>query len=571
VTIESDAVARVNDLAEEYWQQFLRDEPVFATAIGDRRYDDRLPDRSPQGIADRRAQLGALRKAATAIDGDRLLPADRVTLDELRGAIDRDDAALSLDLDAWSVDPLEGPAVEALNLESLQPVRTPDEAEALVRRWRAIGPWIDEHVSNLRRGLADGRIAVRTPVAKTIDVIDGAFAAGDAESVLLAPARVPHDGWPNGELERFRAGLADAVTELVRPALGRLRTVLVDEVLPRARPDDRPGLAGLPSGAAAYRALIRYHTSLPLTPEEVHATGLAEVERIDREIGELGRRLLGAVDRFDAVARLRSDPALHFATRSEVQAKAGEALAKAQAAIPDWFGRLPAAPCVVVPMPAHEEEHSTIAYYREPATDGSRPGQYYINTSHPETRPRYEAEALAFHESDPGHHLQIAIAQELDGLPSFRRHLGPTAFFEGWGLYTERLASEMGLYSAEVDRFGILSFDAWRACRLVVDTGMHAFGWSRQQAIDFMTEHTALAPNNIANEVDRYIVWPGQALAYKTGQLEMLRLRAVAEAALGDRFDVRAFHDVLLGSGAVSLPTLRAVVDRWIAAQRGRM
>jgi uncharacterized protein (DUF885 family) len=196
--------------------------------------------------------------------------------------------------------------------------------------------------------------------------------------------------------------------------------------------------------------------------------------------------------------------------------------------------------------------------------DGSRPGRYYINLHAPETRPRYEAEALAFHEAVPGHHLQIAIAQELDDVPAFQRNLGSTAFAEGWGLYTERLSDEMGLYSGDMDRFGILSFDAWRAGRLVVDTGMHALGWTRQQAIDFLAGHSALGLNNIANEVDRYIVWPGQALAYKIGQLEILRLRREAERRLGARFDIKAFHDTVLGSGAVSLPVLAGIVDRWL-------
>ena len=214
-------------------------------------------------------------------------------------------------------------------------------------------------------------------------------------------------------------------------------------------------------------------------------------------------------------------------------------------------------------MPEHEEKHSTIAYYREPAVDGSRPGQYYINTSEPETRPRYEAEALAYHEAVPGHHLQLAIGQELTSLPKFRRHTGPTAYVEGWGLYTERLADEMGLYSGDLDRIGVLSFDAWRACRLVVDTGMHALGWTRQQAIDFMLEHTALAANNVTNEVDRYIAMPGQALAYKIGQREILRLRAESERELGDRFDIRAFHDAVLSHGVVGLDTLGEIVGDW--------
>jgi uncharacterized protein (DUF885 family) len=220
-------------------------------------------------------------------------------------------------------------------------------------------------------------------------------------------------------------------------------------------------------------------------------------------------------------------------------------------------------------MGDHESAHSTIAYYRQPAADGSRPGSYYINTTLPETRPRYEAEALAFHEAVPGHHLQLAIAQELDHLPAFRRFGGPTAFVEGWGLYTERLAGEMGLYSGPLDGFGVLSFDAWRACRLVVDTGMHALGWSRGEAIDFMLAHTALGENNVVNEVGRYLALPGQALAYKIGQREFLALRAEAETALGSAFDIRAFHDAALGEGTVGLRTLRGVIEGWIARTSG--
>jgi uncharacterized protein (DUF885 family) len=320
----------------------------------------------------------------------------------------------------------------------------------------------------------------------------------------------------------------------------------------------------LAGGDEAYRRLIRHHTSLDLTPEELHGTGLREIERIDAEFVELGGRGLGTPGLAETLGRLRADSGLYFSTREEVFAKAGSALARAREAIADWFGILPQAPCEVVAMAAHEEKHSTIAYYRQPAEDGSRPGQYYVNTSEPGTRPRYEAEVLAYHEAIPGHHLQIAIAQELDGLPDFRRHLGVTAFWEGWGLYTERLSDEMGLYSADLDRLGVLSFDAWRACRLVVDTGLHAFGWTRQQAIDFTTEHTALAENNILNEVDRYLVWPGQALAYKTGQLEIRRLRAEAESRLGARFDIRAFHDAVLSGGALPLTTLRGIVTDWV-------
>jgi uncharacterized protein (DUF885 family) len=316
-------------------------------------------------------------------------------------------------------------------------------------------------------------------------------------------------------------------------------------------------------GTETYGKLIRVHTSLDLTPSELHQTGLREVARINRETEELGAKVFGAKDRKEILRRLRNDRSLYFTSRDEVAAKAESALAKANAAISKWFGRLPKTPCEVVRMEPHEEKHSTIAYYRSPAADGSRPGRYYINTSAPETRPRYEAEALAYHEAVPGHHLQIAIAQELEGVPEFRKNSGVTAFIEGWGLYSERLADEMGLYSSDLDRMGILSYDSWRACRLVVDTGMHAMGWTRRQAIDFMYENSALAMNNIVNEVDRYITWPGQALAYKTGQLEMIRLRQESKERLGASFDVRSFHDALLGNGALPLKALRQVMETY--------
>ncbi|MCU0505228.1 MAG: DUF885 domain-containing protein [Chloroflexi bacterium] len=547
-------------LARDYWEAVLAEEPLFATQIGDHRYDDRLRDPSPEGRAAWLARLEELAAREAALGASEPDPVARVTRSALREALRGDIAHLRTGVDEWSVDPLEGPQVEFENVEAYQPVATAADGEALVARWRAMGPYVDATTANLRRTLADGRVAARAPVVKSIAELDQVAATPDADLALLAPARADHPDWVAADLSSFRDEVAAAVRDVVRPAFARLRAVLHDEILPAARPDDRPGIVHVPGGAAAYHDLIRYHTSLDLPAEELHATGLEEITRIDAEFVALGARVLGTRDLDETLARLRDDPALHFATREEIVAVAEASLARAAAALPATFGILPQAPCAVVPMGPHEEEHSTIAYYRQPALDGSRPGQYYVNTSAPATRPRYEAEALAFHESIPGHHLQIAIGQELTGIPEFRRHLGPTAFFEGWGLYTERLSDEMGLYSGDLDLFGVLSFDAWRACRLVVDTGMHALGWSRSSAIDFMRAHTALGANNIANEVDRYIVWPGQALAYKTGQLEILRLRDEAHAAAGTAFDIRAFHDAVLDGGALPLATLREVV-----------
>jgi uncharacterized protein (DUF885 family) len=465
----------------------------------------------------------------------------------------------------WSVDPIFGPTMWLLDLVDYQTIRTPEDGANLVARWNGMGKFFDDTRANLREAAADGAVAAAKPVERVLDILDHLLEEPPERWKLAAPAEDPHDDWSEGDLRTFRTDLLEAVSEVAVPAFRRYRDTIARDIAPLARPDDRPGLVHVPGGAAAYRDLIKVHTTLDLEPAAIHATGLAEIERIDAEFAELGGRVLGTNDLAGTLAALRDDPRLRFDNADEVFETAKRSLARAQEAMTDWFGRIPGAACVVVPVPTHSQEHQTIAYYSWPAMDGSRPGRYYINLHAPETRPRYEAEALAFHEAVPGHHLQIAIAQELPGLPAFQRALGSTAFAEGWGLYTERLSDEMGLYSGDMDRFGILSYDAWRAGRLVVDTGMHALGWTRGQAIDFLQAHTALGGNNIENEVDRYIVMPGQALAYKIGQLEILRLRDEAQRRLGARFDIKAFHDTVLGSGAVSLPVLRDLVGAWAA------
>ena len=293
-------------------------------------------------------------------------------------------------------------------------------------------------------------------------------------------------------------------------------------------------------------------------------------------MARIGKAAFGTGALPDLRRRLRGDPAAFFRARGDIETAARKALARAHAAEPRFLGRLPRTPCVVKRIDAFEEKDAPIAYYRPAAVDGTRPAAYYVNTYKPETRARYEVEALAFHESVPGHHIQIAIAQELTGLPEFRKHAGVTAFVEGWGLYAEGLADELGLYKGARERLGRLNFDAWRASRLVVDTGIHSMGWSRSKAIAFFEENAILAKDNIVNEVDRYIAWPGQALAYKVGEREIRRLRADAEKRLGPKFDVKAFHDLLLGGGAVSLPVLRERIDEWIVgrarrAERGRI
>jgi uncharacterized protein (DUF885 family) len=347
--------------------------------------------------------------------------------------------------------------------------------------------------------------------------------------------------------------------------MARYRDLLAGQVLARARPDDRCGLAHVPGGEAVYRAAVRRHTTTDRDPAELHRLGLDLVAALAEECRELGARVLGTADMDQVLHRLRHDPALRFSTAAEILASGRDALARATAALPAIVGRAPKAPCRVDEMSAYEAEDAVLGYYQPPTADGGHPGVHWLNTSAPGTRTRYEYEALAFHESVPGHHLQFALAQEQEQLPRFRRFGYVTAFSEGWALYAERQADEVGLYSGDLERFGMLSFDSWRACRLVVDTGLHQLGWSRDQAIDYLLANSALTRSNIENEVDRYVADPGQALAYMVGRLELVRLRELAQRRQGGRFDLRAFHDLVLGTGGMPLAVLAEVVDEHLA------
>ncbi len=556
-------------ICDEYWEGTLKSSPTTATSIGDRRYDAMLEDISPTGLdLERRRLEGVLAQIRTVPEAE-LPPADRLTRSALIAELENGLAGLACHSEDWVVDPLGGPQVSFMNLPDITAFQTPKHATDYVLRCRAIGPYVDQHRANLMSGLAAGRVAGRDQVRKVLEALDALLALPPDQWALCRPLKEQHADWLAAASATFRTDLTAAVRDETRPAFARYRDFLRDQVMPAARPQDKAGLLFLPDGPDCYRKQIRIQTSLDLSPEALHELGLAQVAKFRSDLSELGRRALGTGDIATIQKTLRADTAMHFRTAAEVEGKAAEALSRATAAMPKWFGILPRTRCEVKVMGMHEAPNSTIAYYRQPATDGSRPGYYMINTYKPETRPRYEAEALAFHEAIPGHHLQIAIAQELTGVPEFRKHQGTTAFVEGWALYTERLADEMGLYSGDIDRIGMLSYDAWRSCRLVVDTGLHAMGWSRQQAIDYMLANSILAENNIVNEVDRYLTWPGQALAYKVGQLEILKLRDEGKRRLGARFDIKGFHDAVLRNGAVALPVLREQVEAYYAQVEG--
>jgi uncharacterized protein (DUF885 family) len=555
------------DLADRYWEFRLESDPFTGTYLGDARFDDRVADITPAGQASQRTRVSGFLEELLAVDAAALTGQDRVTHlafeEELRSEIARQTCGEP----EWTVNYRNGPHVAFLNIAAVQPTRAPEDGDRLLQRWRAMGDYLDDWIANLRAGRERGLTPPLVGVQHTLSQLETLLAQPVGNWPLLSPARRPLEGWSEPERERFRSELRGTVDEYVRPAYVRLRDFLRDELSTVARTGDKIGVSALPAGEACYQALIRAFTTLELTPSQIHQIGLNQVAEVRADLEVIGESIFGTRDLGEIQRRVRADPAMHFETASEIVRVAEEATERGRAVMAEWFGRLPRAEMEVREVPDYEAPYQTVAYYRQPAADGSRPGTYFVNTYRPETRTRYEAEALAFHEGIPGHHFQIAIAQELTELPDFRRHVGPEAFLEGWPLYAESLANEMGLYTGELDQLGRLSFEAWRASRLVVDTGIHAFGWTREQAVDYLRENTLLAEANVQIEVDRYTVWPAQALSYKLGQLEILRLREEARERLGDKFRIQDFHDRVLENGAVSLSTLGDVIERWIVVR----
>lgn len=554
----------IDMLAGEAFSQGLASDPFSATLLGLRDFAAEVPDLSEEAERRQRADLGEVSRRLEEIDARRLSQQDRVTHAMLllhcrdrRAALDArwHDFAASAFFTSAPAKVLQ--FVPKVSLEE------PEHARVYLDRCGKLGRYLDQAAQRLGDGVADGRTPPARAVRASIAQLDAYLEAGVEADPLCAPA--PPEGWAGAEA--WRRQLAHVVETTARPAMRRHRDFLEDEVLPWSRPEERSGVVWLEDGASLYAEAIREHTTVERSADDLHRTGLDIVGALADEYRSLSKGALGTADLREIFGRLRTDPALRFQTSREVRAVAEEALRRADERLPEWFGRLPTAPCEVRDMPAFEVKDGTIAYYQPPSTDGSRPGIYWVNTSEPTTRGRFEAEAVAFHESVPGHHLQVVLAQELT-LPRFRRLSLSTAYVEGWALYTERLADEMGLYSGNLARLGMLSLDSLRACRLVVDTGLHALGWHRQQAVDFMRDNSPHALNSIDNEVDRYISWPGQALGYMVGRLELNRLRDQAQAALGGAFDIRGFHDVVLGSGAVPLPVLDDIVREWTQGLR---
>jgi uncharacterized protein (DUF885 family) len=542
--------ASLDRLCDDYFALVHTLDPFTATELGVPGFDGLVPDPSRDGAARGAAGIAAIERRLADIDLTALDEAGRVNaavLGHLAGA-----ARSDLEHGLWeanaSADGYVSPA--AAIFQSVPTAVLGDDAAAAVylERLRSLPGFLDQAAARYRQAAADGRHSTRVGVRQAAESLAGHLAKDITADTL---AGVP--GLPAGARDQAAAVVADEI----RPAIRRLLSCLEDELLPAGRADDQVGIRFVPGGADGYLAAVRRHTTTDRTPEQIHQAGL--------EWAELGGRVLGTSELPEILTRLREDQALRFASRGQIVGVVTSALERAESVRDQWFPHYDIPGCVIEEIDPVEAGNAALAYYRGPAAGGARPGAFCVLTARPEARFTYEYEALSFHESTPGHHLQIASAQTLP-LPDYRRFLDAEVcgYVEGWGLYCERLADEMGLYSSDLQRLGMLSFDALRACRLVVDTGMHYYGWSRDEAIDFMWRHTATTRANVVNEINRYIGWPGQALAYMTGRDEIRRLRRGAEAALGPRFDLRAFHGTVLGNGAVPLNVLEQVVTSWV-------
>ncbi len=552
----------LHELGEEYWAWSLRTNPTTAHALGIYDHAAEVEDASRDAEDTQIESLDSFATRAASIDPASLTEDERVSREVLMFESSSAAAELRTRKAEFAVDPTDrGIQLGYLTVAPQLPIPDADTAQAMVVKWSRLGSVFDQAADRLRQGVARGRTPPAEAVDKAVAQIDKYLALPVERDPLVNLN--PPASFEDEQVDQWRNELSEQVRDVVRPAYVRYLDVLRKEVAAQARPQEKSGVVWLADGAELYTTAISQHTSLPLSGQGIHATGLEEIERLGHEYRELGDVVLGTSDLDEIYSRLRDDQTIRFQSAEEIVEAAQHALDRAAEAMPDWFGRLPQAACVMAEIPALAAKDAPLAFYFPPATDGSRPGTYFVNTSEPTTRTKYEAEALAFHESIPGHHLQLTIAQELVDTPMFRRNAFITVFHEGWGLYTERLADEMGLYSGDLERMGVLSFDSWRAGRLVVDTGIHVLGWSRREAIDYLVANSPQALNNVVNEVDRYIAWPGQALAYKTGQLEMLAARQRALDTMGDRFDIKGFHDALLGAGSTPMTTMHRRIDEW--------
>jgi uncharacterized protein (DUF885 family) len=547
-------------LLDDHWEFTMRSEPVWATMTGDHRYDDRLPEVSEAAMGEKLDELRELRQRLAGIDSLDLAPLERLNHGILARSLDNEIGQIAFHAYRLPISRVAGVHTFLPDLAVIVPTETRRDLENYISRLNGIKRHLEQHIEIMRAGLDAGQIPARTTLEGVEESIGAHVVADPTESAFYKPfAEKAAQG--RADLADLAEAAEGAIARSVIPGYQSLQSFLRDEYFPKSR--ESIAAIDLPDGPDYYRFCIRYHTTLDWTPEQVHEIGQAEVRRIRAEMEAVISKtgFEGGLREF--IAFLRTDPRFYAETPEGLLKETAYLLKRIDGELPRLFRTLPRLPYGIRPVPDFAAPGQTTAYYMPGAGDGTKAGFYYVNTYDLKSRPLYELEALSLHEAVPGHHLQLALQAELD-LPKLRRFTFFSSYVEGWALYAERLGLEMGFYTDPYSDFGRLSYEMWRACRLVVDTGLHALSWDRQQAIDFMLANTSSTELNIINEVDRYIAWPGQALAYKLGELKIRELRGRAEAALGSRFDLRAFHDVLLTSGSLPLDMLESLVDEWI-------
>lgn len=543
-----------------------REQPLTATYEGVHEYDDHLASVTPEANARQLAADRAFLQRLAAIERTALSAQEQVSADLFQFMVG--ERARFAGYREWRL-PLNSDSgfhTEILQLASAHNPQNTHDYETYIARLNDVPRYFRENIANMRVGMRDGFTLPAEIVGGVGQVVAGMRFARPEDTPLWAPFAEFPAAVPESERARLSAAGRAAIADAVMPAFEEFRTFFETEYAPRTR--RTIAASALPNGRAYYADLVRYYTTLPdATPQAIHRTGLAEVARIRAEMEAIVREVGFQGSFAEFLTFLRTDPQFYAATPEQLLREAAWITREVDAQMPRFFGNIPRTPYTVRPVPASLAPNYTGGRYNPGPAGGA--GEYWVNTYALQNRPLYVLPSLTLHEAAPGHHTQGALARELTGLPRFRQNFYPHAFGEGWGLYSEKLGEEMGVYHTPYQRFGRLTYEMWRACRLVVDTGMHAMGWPRQRALDYMEANTALSTHEIRTEIDRYIAWPGQALAYKTGEMRIIALRQRAEQALGERFDIRAFHDAVLGSGGVTLPVLERQIDAYIAAAGG--
>lgn len=563
--IMSDADARFEGLLDAHWDWTLSTAPTFATSLGVRDYDDRLSDPSLEAYDVQVERQKAFLAQFEAIDPAGLSPDNQLNLQLIQLELESAIEAASYGGRYMAMTNRAGPHTVITGMVSRLPFRTPADYDSYLARLAAAPDYLAKATGRLRSGIEAGWVQPCAPMAGYEASIRAHIVDDINESVMMDAFDTRPTGVNPEAFAAYRQHAETLITDAVIPALEAFERFYLDEYAPNCRTD--VGLSSIEGGADYYDYLAKMFTTTELTPDAIHQIGLSEVARIRAEMDAVQQEagFDGTFKEFQDF--LRTSPEFYPKTAQERMDAAAVILKKMDGKLPELFTKFPRMPYGIKEIPLDVAEKTTTAYYSRPAGDGSRAGFYYINTTNLDKRPLYEMEALSLHEAVPGHHFQIALSQELT-LPDFRKYGGFTAFIEGWGLYSERLGLDVGFYETPYTNFGRLSYEMWRACRLVVDTGMHSMGWTREEAVNYMIDNTGLSVKNINNEVDRYITRPGQALAYKIGELKIRELRALAEAELGDGFDIRLFHDTVLENGAVPLSVLEEKVKAWVETQK---